>query len=171
MHQREDFKSENERLKSKVEQQFKEIEKYKLEARQQRRAYQPGLGGNLQGTLAQGLQSKLNLGRGGAGYTPGAGGMFQTNRSALNAPSDADPKEESQRYSSGRFNLGNVEKSMEFKLAGQGGFTPSSQLGQKVLSPSSSNFKKMSMVETQSADQDEHKNQVSTPESSKEDAE
>ena len=33
MHQREDFKSENERLKSKVEQQFKEIEKYKLEAR------------------------------------------------------------------------------------------------------------------------------------------
>lgn len=70
-----------------MEQQFKEIEKYKLEARQQKRAYQPGLGGGaLTQTLGQGLQSKLNLGRG--GYTPGAGGMFQSNRSGMQPADD-----------------------------------------------------------------------------------
>lgn len=38
IHQREDFKSENDRLKVKVDTQFKEIEKLKLEARNARKS-------------------------------------------------------------------------------------------------------------------------------------
>jgi len=38
IHQRDDFKSETERLKSKVENQFREIEKLKLENRNARKS-------------------------------------------------------------------------------------------------------------------------------------
>jgi hypothetical protein len=39
VHQREDFKSENERLKMKVDSQLKEIEKYKYDLKNQRKTY------------------------------------------------------------------------------------------------------------------------------------
>ena len=69
MHQREDFKAENDRLKMKVDSYFKEIEKLKLDIKNQRKTYfnaqqqQQTAQGAYSANLGANLLTKLNLPR------------------------------------------------------------------------------------------------------------
>jgi hypothetical protein len=133
-----------------VDQQFKEIEKLKLEARNARKsAYQPGQGGNAMSAMGAGLVSKLNLNRQ-SGYTPGlnTGSMFNTNRSTVplggaggDQTQQPDSSTQENRYSSGRYlPMGankEVAQSMEFSKMGprpEGGTRESGFLSPKSMS-------------------------------------
>ena len=63
VHQREDFKSENERLKMKVDSQLKEIEKYKYDLKNQRKTYFTAQQQNTSqyaAAIGSSLMSKIN---------------------------------------------------------------------------------------------------------------
>lgn len=83
MHAKEDYKSEADRLKMKVDSQVKEIERLKNDNNMMRR--QSVRQGGLGDRLGAGLASKLQLGAGGTRASAYVPGMYQ--RSTLANPS------------------------------------------------------------------------------------
>lgn len=123
--QRDEFKSENERLKMKVDSYFKEIEKLKLDIKNLKKTQYASYGqpqsanftSNIS-SMGQGISQKYNLPARNSGYTPG---MYASARGGQDSNG-----QESERAFVPRYGVQPIVKeanqSMEFSKVGASGF-------------------------------------------------
>lgn len=135
VHQREDFKSENDRLKMKVDSQLKEIEKYKYDLKNQRKTYftaqQQNAPSQYPTSIGASLMSKLsNLPSRQSGYQPG---MYQSTKGAegMEGTAVTPTAAQSDRTFSNRFGTQSKEitQSMDMSKGLGGGFLSQSIVG------------------------------------------
>ena len=168
VHQREDFKSENERLKMKVDSQLKEIEKMRYDLKNQRKTFftaQNNTQSQLAGNIGATLMSKLNLPAGRqSGYTPG---MYAGSRVQQPAGGEDAATGEKGAHMSFASRYGSKTSEVGSSIESKGGsFLSQSVLGTGAAKGGFKNNNKLNLTVESEADASQP-NRLSTPSSSK----